>query len=353
MLARAPGAPEFTCFATGTFEELDYTTVSTLKRKGILINGIFLDASLPSPMEYLDLFLPQSHRLRASLKGIAARIRRSEPRLGDDQVRERARRQLASLFGEPYYLGELARELDIPYFLSPWEHASISWTEKAELKLGTGALQFLKDRLDAGAEAQLALLSELGTPVIFPSTPIAAIILDESRQPADLLTVALQLRDEYASFRRTASDLETQMNDESLSLARRVKIAAEIHSLGNLLGNHERGFYKETRALTGMLDDVAQAAADISGAASMSSLPQLLGNLRAYLTGARRRRKVRVLLRARKRFFVRPNRLAHVGQLFGVPKAVVAESHRLVGDAEAPAPYDAEVHGTWIRFRGY
>ena len=105
---------------------------------------------------------------------------------------------------------DFASESRTPFHISEREAANLRPRESVEDALSAGVIAALKQRLDSGAAADLERLENIGAPVVFPRTPIAAQILEHSDKPDDLLRVALDLRQEAKHFRASLRQVEEE-----------------------------------------------------------------------------------------------------------------------------------------------
>lgn len=268
----------------------------------------------PSPRDYLDKFLPLSEELQSRLEADRSFV--AEHELGEP-TRELSMRRLENDF-EPLVISDEAAKGGIPYFFSDHEHAQSIWSERMEIHLTRGLMELLRAQLDAGAAEIYSRLEQVGTPVVFPATPIAATIIDEAKSPEDMLQVALQLRTDAKRLRSQLIEFEKNLFNDQVSLKEKSRILLDIQALSDeLWHSKDSALQRESLVLPGL---VAAVATDLTVGTIGSLISSLASAPFSLLRKALRRRRVRVLLKAKKGFLSGTDRLGKLATLFGIEK---------------------------------
>ncbi len=241
------------------------------------------------------------------------------PNSSDSEFRDEAAYAKLSLdFGLPIALSEFARIARLPYFTPAAQFEHISWLENIEHKTQIGVVGSLRKAFNESLSRELELFDNFGFSTPFPKTPIASIILQESKGPNDLLEVACQLRREFNNFRETFNEYENELRREDLSLKRKLKMLHEIkHLTDELAPNMDRSLQKTTIELTNFINICAKAPLDIS----IKSIPDLVSSVISkpfdLVVAALKKRKIRILLKMQKKFLKSKNNVERLASIFG------------------------------------
>ena len=235
--------------------------------------------------------------------------------------------ELLEDYANPLCLSEFARSASLPFALSSSEDKKISVFEKIESRTCRGIVEVLRQRLNEGARNELFRLAELGEQTVFPRTPIAWQIVRESHKPLDLLRVALELREEYKTFRKAMIELETELLNQSTTLERKIKIRRDVLRLADELWAHEEGqTQKVTKEVSDLLGTAAKAATGFSVVSTASLTKSILSFPTDQILQAMRRRKVRVMLKAKKDFLKGKKWTQKLSTIFGLSEDTIKQA---------------------------
>lgn len=292
-------------YETGSLD-IGKDAMQSLQMEGILsIVKLMIEGEAPgqykSPKNYIDQYFNSSNHLRDYFARVINSLDKIDNFQGDKE--KLAYKVMVNRFGRPLFISDYARQSVSTYFLAPFEAEDLTKFEKRELKLAKSTIQIIKDSLDLGARKEIDKIREFGLKTIFPETPIASQILQESKDPKDMVKVALYLRNEYRSFRKYMIELESELLSESTSIKKKKTILKEINNLASELWPvEERNFRHEALELPAILSAAPEAILSASitdiGQLAKSILSQPIDLTLRLL----RRHKVRVLLKSKKEF---------------------------------------------------
>ena len=175
----------------------------------------------------------------------------------------------------------------------------------------------IKTHLDRGARRELEELSRLGVRTVFPQTPIASVILENSSKPDDINVVALQLRDEYKQIREYMVQIQEELGKEDASLERKRRISRDLRGLCSELWPEEKeGWRAAVEPATGFLNLAIETASAPTPNTVAKAVDFIIKQPYELITRALRRRKVRVLLNAKRSFLKSSNWSQKLAQIF-------------------------------------
>lgn len=301
--------------------DIENNLYKTLLNKKILYNAEVISPD-NSPEKIVRDFLPKSPKLKSIFQKNLDNNKLDfdfETKKDDEII------ILAESFGKAMYFSEFARTAQIPYYLSDEELDSLKWLDETENHIKHGLINFFKERLDKGSEKILRHLNQIGVPHIFPETPIASIILNESKKPDDLLLIALQLRDEFKSFRKEIIFLEEKLYNENIPIKKKQKIMKRVHSLAQEIWPEQKySFFKETFEQSGLLYSAVSDTMTNLSLNNISNLVMEISNkpLEIVLKSIRLK-KIRILLKAKKRFLNTTGCSIKLSQIFNLPRKII------------------------------
>jgi hypothetical protein len=238
-----------------------------------------------------------------------------------------ARAHFASSVGVAIHVAEAAGLAGIPYMLGSSEEGYVRGYEQENFRLRRSVGQILLNRLNAGARAELCKLAELGVMSVFPETPIASLIVQNASSPRGMLEVAIELRNEFASYRRHMNQMEYDLANKDQPLRLQLKRLRELEHLAGALWPGAQTDLKTT-ALG--ISEALLAIPEVVGTPSASSLGGLVAKLGSLpvekLMDVYRRRKIRLLLKAKSNFLKGHDATAKIGSILGVPEEIVRRS---------------------------
>jgi len=162
---------------------------------------------------------------------------------------------------------------------------------------------------------------------VFPETPIAAQLLSQASSPEDLLQVALQMRDEYSSLRRSMCDLESQLCGDDITLEKKTKICRQLHAMAQELRKDPEGaLRRETVDLTGLVAAIPAAGEPLSLATTSNAVGKLMSLPVDVLLRAIRRRRIRIMFKTKKSFLRLRSSCSMLASLFGFSASEVRKS---------------------------
>jgi hypothetical protein len=276
-----------------------------------------------SPQDHVLKHLPLSDRLHRRLDETRDFSKHYEK--DKDVVEALALACLSSEVGMPIHLSEFAWRAQLPYSLTPQQILAVSDIERVELGLQKSVITHLAGSLNEGARRELDRIAELGVRTVFPETPIAGQIVMDSNRPEDFLLIALQLRDEYKTFRKEMIELESELLSEDATLKRKLKLHRQIDLLAaELWPNNQFGIRKEAVELSNILSISPLDTLSVVSVAKLTKL--ILDKPSELLLRLIRRRKVRVLLKTRKKFLQSKGWPTKLAEVFQLPKSVVKDA---------------------------
>lgn len=259
---------------------------------------------------------------------------------------------MAARIGAPLHTAVAAGLVGTPFILSDRESKEIAGYERESLRIRKSVTQILLDRLNRGARREVEKLADLGPVSIFPETPIARLIVRDATSPDGLVEAALELRQEFSSFRRAMNQIESDLSLGNLPLSIRLKRLRELDRLADSLWKESKTDLR-TSALS--VSEALVAIPENLITPSPDSIGELANKLLALplerLVDIYRRRKVRLLLKAKRSFLAGNDSTTKLAKIFGVSEDVARRS-RILGKpaltkryAAANPEYAAEYYG--------
>ncbi|MFC4708282.1 hypothetical protein [Paraburkholderia caffeinitolerans] len=238
--------------------------------------------------------------------------------------------QMAFWYGAPLHVAESASLARVPYILSHVDEKNLAGYEGELLRIRKGATELLLDRLNAGAKREISKLAELGAAVNFPETPIASMIVRNATSPSGLIDAALELRREFAEYRAQMNQLESDLTDPDVPLKRRLKRARELDLLANSLWPDER---QDLRTAATSVSEAFLAIPEVIASPSVKTVKTLAEKLISLpverVVDVYRKRRVRLLMKARRQFLHAPDLSGRLAKIFDIPFEVVERSRHL------------------------
>lgn len=317
---------DFVAFrATG---DLDFTT----ERLGDMLNdaGVLINAEVhvgdPTSDDVVARLMPSS----AVLQRKFSYFLRGTPASKNDDRFAIAQAHMAARVGTPLHMAEAACLARVPYILSSHQARDLAEYESELLRARRAVTGVLLEKLNAGARKEIAKLAELGPVRVFPETPIASLIVQNASTPEGLVSAALQLRSEFADFRRQMNQIEADLANDEQSMKVRLRRAQELEFLANSLWKHKTTDLR-TSALS--VSEALLAVPEVASAPSLSSIKNLVSKLTELpvdgLLDIYRRRKIRLLVKVKRGFMRSQNSTKKIAQIFDVPEEVVFRSRHL------------------------
>lgn len=238
---------------------------------------------------------------------------------------------MAYWIGAPLHVAEAAGAARVPYVLGHHEEVHLRGFEGENLKTRRSVAELMLDRLNSGARKELSQIAQLGVLTTFPETPIASLILQRATSPAGLIDAAIELRSEFTSYRKHMNQIEHDLANESQPLKTRLKRAKEIELLASSLWAGSR---TDFRASAVGVSEALFALPEVVADPTVSTLKGLASKLAALpvdgILDLYRKRKVRLLLKAKRSFLRAGDQIANVARVLNVDRDVVAASRTLV-----------------------
>lgn len=232
--------------------------------------------------------------------------------------------------GAPLHVAEAAGLAKVPYVLGHHEELHLRGFEDENLRTRKSVAELMLDRLNGGARKELAQIAQLGVLTTFPETPIASLILQRATSPAGLIDAAIELRAEFAPYRKHMNQIEHDLANESQSLKVRLKRAKELEHLASSLWSGTKTDLKASAiGVSEALFTIPEVVADptattLKGLASKIAALPVDAILDLY-----RKRKVRLLLKAKRSFMRGGDQTAQIARILGVEPEIVAKSRAL------------------------
>lgn len=328
-LSSPAAGPALTAYRTVGRLELSYKLDEVLIDRGILYPTILAD---DSPRSHIRSLLTIDEGLRNLFQSEIACLEALEPRR--DVCSRLAEFQLIEDVGLPMFIGELSREYNVPYRLADREQARLKHADRIEAVIRKGVIATLRERLDAGARRELERLEAIAGPTVFPRTPIATSIIHDSAGPEDLLRIALELREEFTGFRQAMRELETELFSEETDLRHRIRILNDIEGISRELWPTPRdGFRASFVEATGLITKVADLTPG-STVTQLHLIAQILSKpVEAVLRGIKRR-KIRVLLQAKRDFLKSKRHTDKIKEIFRLTDRQVSTAIESVAESK-------------------
>jgi len=212
--------------------------------------------------------------------------------------------------------------------------ARLKHADRIEAVIRKGVIATLRERLDAGARRELERLEAIAGPTVFPRTPIATSIIHDSAGPEDLLRIALELREEFTGFRQAMRELETELFSEETDLRHRIRILNDIEGISRELWPTPRdGFRASFVEATGLITKVADLTPG-STVTQLNLIAQILSKpVEAVLRGIKRR-KIRVLLQAKRDFLKSKRHTDKIKEIFRLTDRQVSTAIESVAESK-------------------
>lgn len=218
--------------------------------------------------------------------------------------------------GQAFAAFQIAQELSMPFYGPKVEyHPLVLKKEEATTKVQKNVISIMKERLDLGAKAILKEISKYNNQLQFNTSPIAALIIEKSNRPQDMLTVALDLRNKYEPFRQSTKDLEATFYSSDVSIQEKMKAITEIERVMDKVWGKNNGGLDRYIKSSGSLVDYALNFHDESF--SVKKATDALISAPVELTIEKiRNRKYRLLFDARDNFLKQPSVKNKIAKLF-------------------------------------
>ncbi|MBW9051051.1 hypothetical protein [Rhizobium mesosinicum] len=218
--------------------------------------------------------------------------------------------------GQPYAAFEVARHFSLPFYGPKIEyHPLVLQMEKDVTVAERHIAHHFKKHLDAGAAAVLSELQKYQETISFSASPIGALILTKATKPAEMLTVALDLRDTYEPFRKHCQELENALFSPDTSPRDKLKIVAEINRiLEKLWGRGEGGIERHIKSSANLVDYAIDASEGVFSA--KKSIELLVSAPVKHVIDRIRDRKYRLLFDAKNSFLKQKSVEQAVAKLF-------------------------------------
>jgi hypothetical protein len=286
-----------------------------VKGKDIIIEAIVTDKEVQTPDKLVDRYLSIDQSLQKrheSNMEQAKYIGVTDKNVASDI----SHAILTRMYGATLYLSECCRRAGISYWLHPLEEEMLANYFQMENTVKSSVINEIKTYLDRGAQRQIEELAKLGVRTVFPQTPIASMILINSNKPEDINTVALQLREEYKQIRAYMTQIQEELWKEDTSLERKIKISKELQKLcSEIWPEKQEGWRAAVEPVTGFLNLAIESASSPTLQTVPKAVDFIVKQPFELITRALRRRKLRVLLEAKKNFLRSSNwsqKLAHI-----------------------------------------
>jgi len=289
------------------------------KEKGIIVDTVIENEQIQLPNELVKRYMTIDRSLKDKFEKYCSDIKVGYKIEGGLAARV-AIAVLAPLYGGPLYVSEFCRLAGITYWLDESEGEMIGNQENMESFARRQVIGALKGRLDSGARNELEKLEKFGVSTIFPESPIASSIIRESNKPEDLNRIALQMRDKFSKLRYHMNSLQEEMVNENTSIEQKVKICAEIEMMCNELWQEKgEGWRAILNSTTGLLNAAIGAAIMPNVSSIQGIVEYLLNQPYELIRRAMRRRKLRVLLEAKRNFLRSNNWTGKIASIFRLP----------------------------------
>jgi hypothetical protein len=241
-----------------------------------------------------------------------------------------AKSKMAVFIGAPLHTAQAAGMAGVPYILGSREIQEVIGYEQENLRVRRSVTKILLDRLNRGARNEIEKLAELGPARIFPETPIAQIIVNRASNVKGLVDAALELRKEFVEFRKLMNQIESDLVQNSQPLSKRLRRMRELEFLANSLWKENKTDFRTTAT---SVSEALNAIPEVAAKPSMISITELATKLLALpvekLIAVYRRRKIRLLINAKKNFLKNADATDKLAQIFGVSKEVAQKSRNM------------------------
>ena len=333
--------------ATGDLQLNTEGIVEKLTRAGVLFECAIAVGD-PTADDVAGRLLPTSKSLQSQFSTFlqhATEIEVSDPFA-------HATASMAYWVGAPLLVAESAGVAKVPYVLGHHEELNLQGFDRENLKTRSSVAKLMLDRLNGGARKELAQIAQLGVLTTFPETPIASLILQRATSPAGLVDAAIELRAEFAPYRRQMNQIEHDLANENQSLSIRLKRVKEIELLASSLW---AGSKTDLRASAIGVSEALFALPGVIADPSTSTLKGLVSKIAAMPVDAildlYRKRKIRLLLKAKRSFLHGSDQITNVARVLKVTNEIVSASRSLTRPrltAKYAAKYP-EAAAAWYR----
>ncbi len=304
---------------------LSYDTEALLDRLGDA--GVLCEAQIDVGCKTADDVIAQLLPVSKALRAHCAKFSEYARGYGDELRTAIVNAKMAVRIGAPLHVALAAGRARVPYVLDGRERRYVESYERESLRSRKTVGRMLLDRINASARREVSQLINIGVPTVFPETPIASMILHSSATPAEMVDVALQLRDQFASFRHHLNGIEHDLANEDQSLKVRLKRVRELERLAASLWPKAK-----TDLCTSAVNvaDALLAIPELAAAPSPEGASKMIERLAQLpldvIMDAFRRRKVRLFIKARHAFLHNRDATDRISKVLNVPASLVRES---------------------------
>jgi hypothetical protein len=173
----------------------------------------------------------------------------------------------------------------------------------------------------------LARLADFGAVSVFPETPIASQLIYRATSAKGLVDAALEMRDEFAAFRRAMVEIESDLASAAQPTKLRLKRLKQLQQLGDSLWGGERTDLRANAvSLSESLAAIPEAVIDPSVSSVSKAASKLLTLPVDKILHVYRRRKIRLLLKAKRDFLARGDSTKRIAKILGVDEEIAMRS---------------------------
>ena len=236
--------------------------------------------------------------------------------------------RVARSFGSAMFLSNFAKQTQAPIVFSSEQTDAIGGIEKSELSMRRAVINDLKERLDAGALDEIKRIEARGVNTIFPQTPLGWEIVRDAIVPEDLLDIALDLRKEYKQLRESMIEVDKIVLSETSTIQDKKKALREIEGLAREIWPTCRdGVHEKVLTEASSLLELAAAMGKPDGGLDVSAkLAKILSTPIGLILRALRRRRVKVLLKAKREFMYGRDFIGKIASVFNIPESIAKEA---------------------------
>jgi hypothetical protein len=240
---------------------------------------------------------------------------------------EFARASMARWYGAPLHVAHAASITGVPYVLGGLEARHLENYDQENIATRRGITQILLERLNEGARRELARLADFGAVSVFPETPIASQLIYRATSAKGLVDAALEMRDEFAAFRRAMVEIESDLASAAQPTKLRLKRLKQLQQLGDSLWGGERTDLRANAvSLSESLAAIPEAVIDPSVSSVSKAASKLLTLPVDKILHVYRRRKIRLLLKAKRDFLARGDSTKRIAKILGVDEEIAMRS---------------------------
>jgi len=305
--------------------DLDFGTEELVSR--LESAGILMEAELQVGEATADDFVSTHIQSSQWLRDRYAKFLEHAPTIEQFDKTDYAKAKMAVFIGAPLHTAQAAGMAGVPFILGSREVREVFGYEREALRIRRSVTQILLDRLNRGARNEVARLSELGPAWIFPETPIAQMIVNRASNVEGLVDAALELRKEFVEFRKLMNQIESDLVQDSQPLSKRLRRLRELEFLASSLWKENK---TDLRTTATTVSEALCAIPEAAAKPSINSMAGLATKLLALpvekLISVYRRRKVRLLIKAKKNFLKNADATCKFAQILGVPAEVAQRS---------------------------